>query len=71
METAPWASDDGDSDSSPPPPLSSTTPSSISLCLSQLTAIISQNPTSLSSLLFEKNVEGHTPFMAAVAYKVF
>lgn len=71
-DSGPWASDEGESDSSPPPPpLSSvTSPSVVSVCLGQLSLLLTQPPSPLSSLLAEKNVEGHTPFMAAVTYKV-
>ncbi|CAI8024034.1 E3 ubiquitin-protein ligase UBR5 [Geodia barretti] len=74
-EAGPWGSDEGESDSSspPPPPLSSSmsAPSVVSLCLGQLGLVLTEPPSPLSSLLTERNVEGYTPFMAAVSYKAY
>lgn len=42
----------------------------MSLCLEQLSLLLTQHPSPLFSLLGERNIEGHTPFMAAVYYKV-
>lgn len=42
----------------------------MSLCLEQLSLLLTQHPSPLISLLGERNIEGHTPFMAAVYYKV-
>ena len=72
-DAVPWASDEGESDSSPPSPspsYSSAAPSVVSLCLGQLSLVLAQSPAPLTSLLCEKNIEGHTPFMTAVTYKV-
>lgn len=73
-DPSPWASDEGDSDTSPSPPIllssSSSSSSVVSLCLSQLSLLLTHTPSPLATLLCEKNIEGHTPFMAAITYKV-